>query len=136
MEPDMLAAILAIEAEARSLVPAQEPTGEDIGAVLAMFGAVIQGHDGTIAWDVFAQELAFRLGARAASPAPSASGDLRDRWARWIVSQTRRTDWACRECVDADVRGQDNLVTPDFRCVWHEARAALSPSTPPTGAEE
>ena len=46
-------------------VPAglREATGEDIGAALAMFGAVIQGRDGTIAWDVFAQELAFRLAA-------------------------------------------------------------------------
>lgn len=64
----------------------------------------------------------------ARTPAPS------DVWAAWITRQTRRTDWACRECVDADVSGQDRLVVPGFRCVWHEAFArqlvALTPASP------
>ncbi len=56
------------------------------------------------------------------------------RWAQWIDQQSRRTDWACAECVEMDfggsARAQENVVA-GFRCVWHEARAALREADPP-----
>ena len=62
------------------------------------------------------------------------------------MSRIHSTDWACRECVSdaADDAASEGMilaaelpaVVAGFRCVWHEARAALEGTTQTGAARE